>query len=73
MVLSSAAAFLHDPKREHLRVDMHLRGATAMPRREQHAAAAAFVLDILQAVHHVGDAAETGEAAEAEGPCAGNS
>lgn len=37
---------------------MHDRPAAAMERREQDAAVAAFVLDILEAADEVGDAAE---------------
>lgn len=51
-----------------LRVDVHLGGAAAMPRRQQHAAAPALVRNVLEAVHDVRDAAQTAEAAEAEGP-----
>jgi hypothetical protein len=47
---------------------MHLGSAAAMPGREQDTAAATLVLDVLHRVHEVGDAAETDEAAEAEGP-----
>lgn len=50
---------------------MHLCRAAAMPGGQQHAAASTLVLDILEAVHDVGDAAEQAETAEAQGPCAG--
>jgi len=39
-----------------------------MPGREEHTAAAAFVLNILQRVDQVGNAAQAGEAAETESP-----
>jgi hypothetical protein len=47
---------------------MHLRRTAAMPSRQQHAAAAALVRDVLEAVHDVRDAAQTAQAAETEGP-----
>ena len=53
-----------------LRVDVLLGSTAAMPRRKKHAAAATLVLDILHRAHHVGDAAQAGETAETEGPCA---
>jgi hypothetical protein len=53
-----------------LRMDVLLGGAAAMPSRKEDAAAAALVLDVLHGAHHVGDAAQAGEAAEREGPCA---
>lgn len=54
-----------------LSVNMLLRSTAAVPRRKQDAAAPALVLDVLHGAHHVGDAAQAGEAAETEGPCAG--
>ena len=51
---------------------MHLGRTAAMPSRQQHAAAAALVRDVLEAVHDVGDAAQTAQAAETEGPGAGD-
>ena len=48
---------------------MHLRIPTPMPRREQDATVAAMMGDILEAVNHVGDTEQEGEAAEAESPC----
>lgn len=47
---------------------MHLSRAAAMPRREQYAAAAALVRDVLEAVHDVRNTAEAAQAAQAEGP-----
>ena len=54
----------------HLRVDVHLGGARAMPGSEEHAAAAALVLDVLERVHDIGNAAQADEAAETESPSA---
>ena len=51
-----------------LGVDVHLGRAGAMPGREEHTAAAAFVLNILQRVDQVGNAAQAGEVAETESP-----
>lgn len=51
-----------------LGVDMHLGGSAAMPGGEQNATATALVLDVFERVHKVGNAAETDEAAETEGP-----
>ncbi|KAA6409488.1 MAG: hypothetical protein FRX48_07042 [Lasallia pustulata] len=50
---------------------MHLRVPTPMPGREQDATAAAMMRDILEAVNHVGNTEQEGEAAEAESPCTG--
>jgi hypothetical protein len=44
-----------------------LRPPALMPHREQRAAVAAFVLDVLEPAGDVGDAAEAGHAAEEEG------
>jgi hypothetical protein len=52
-------------------VDVHLGRAAAMPGRKQHAAAAALVRDILEAIHNVGDAAQETQTTEAEGPGTG--
>jgi hypothetical protein len=52
-----------------LRVDMDLRGTALMPCSEQDTALSALVLDVLERVHGVGDAAQAGEAAETESPC----
>ena len=51
-----------------LGVDVHLGRPAAMPCREQNTAATALVSDVLEAVHHVRDAAQTAETAEAQGP-----
>jgi hypothetical protein len=51
-----------------LGVDVHLGRAGAMPGREEHAAAAALVLDVLERVHRVGNAAQADEAAETKSP-----
>lgn len=49
-------------------MDVHLSRAGTVPGREEHTAAAALVLDVLERVHHVGDAAQADEAAETKSP-----
>lgn len=51
-----------------LGVDVHLCCSAPVPGRQQHTAATALVRDVLEAVHDVGNASQTAEAAETEGP-----
>jgi hypothetical protein len=51
-----------------LRVDVHLSGAATMPGGEQNTAATALMLDVLERVHDVGNAAQAGKAAETKSP-----
>ena len=53
-----------------LRVDVHFGGSATVPGSEQHAAATALVLDVLERRHQVGNASQAGETAESESPCA---
>ena len=52
----------------HLAVDMDLGGSAAVPGGEQHTAATALVLDVLEGVHKIGDASQAEEAAEPKSP-----
>jgi hypothetical protein len=51
-----------------LGMDVHLGGAATMPGSEKDTAATALVLDILEGVHNVGNAAQAKQAAETESP-----
>lgn len=51
-----------------LGVDVDLGGAATMPGSKEHTAATALVLDVLEGVHNVGNAAQAEEAAETESP-----
>jgi hypothetical protein len=53
-----------------LGVDVHLGGAGAMPSSEQHTATTALMLNILERVHHIRNAAQAGQAAETKSPSA---
>lgn len=52
----------------HLRVDMHLGRPATMPCREQHTAATALVLHVLEGVHDIRNASQAEKAAETESP-----
>ena len=55
-----------------LTVNMLLCSTAAVPRSEQNTASSALVLDILHRAHHIRNAAQAGETAETESPCAKN-
>ena len=55
---------------EFSRVDVNFSGAASVPGGEEHAAATALVLDVLERVHEVGNAAQAEAEAETGGPCA---
>jgi len=59
----------HSDKRN-LRVDVHFGRSATVPGGEQHAAATALVLDVLEGGHEIGNASQAGETAESESPCA---
>lgn len=56
------------PNTEYLGVDVHLGGATAMPRSKQHTTPSTLVLHILERVHNIRDTSQAAKTAKTRAP-----